>query len=163
MWNWLSELKDIFILRLKLFLSKIFLHFLWFFFTLVAGFIFHIAVIYMMDHENFSFKEIILSGNLLLFLMAITASIFIDNVVFGEDYLKKDAIFTNIFRKAFVGLFPIFIISSCTIFLVQGKTILLQQGKTILPSSETEFIFMMNIALLTGTLIYAVITRLSTK
>jgi hypothetical protein len=92
MWNWLSELKDIFILRLKLFLdilSRIFSHFLWFVLTFVAGFVFHIILIYMMNHENFSFQNIILSGNLLLFLMAVTASVFIDNFVFGADYLKN--------------------------------------------------------------------------
>jgi len=147
----LSKLKDIFILRLKQsldILSRIFRHFLWFFLTFVAGFIFHIVLIYMMNHEAFSFQDIILSGNLLLFLMAVTASVFIDNFVFGADYLKN-----AIFRKAFVGLFPIFIISSCTIFLVQGKTIQQQQ------SGEFEFIFTMNIVLLICTLIYAIIVR----
>ncbi len=147
----LSKLKDIFLWRLKQLLdifSRIFLHFLWFFLTFVAGFIFHIVLIYLMNHKDFSFQDIILSGNLLLFLMAITASVFIDNFVFGADYVKK-----AIFRKAFVGLFPIFIISSCTIFLVQGKTILLQQ------SNELEFIFTMNIVLLICTLIYAIIVR----
>lgn len=147
MWDWLSKLKDMFNWFLNI-LSRIYSHFLWFVLTFVAGFIFHIVLIYMMNHEDFSLQEIILSGNLLLFLMAVTASVFIDNVVFGANYPENARL-----RKAFVGLFPIFIISSCTIFLVEGKTILLQQ------SGEIEFIFMMNIVLFICTLLYAIITR----
>ncbi|MDM8568243.1 hypothetical protein QUF50_01745 [Thiotrichales bacterium HSG1] len=141
--------------EIKTALSEIFLHCLWFILTFIAGFIFHIFWLYIMNHKDFSFQNIILSGNLLLFLMAITASVFIDYVVFGE-YLKN--VQNASFRVALMGLLIMFLLSSCAVTLVQGRAILLQQKV-----DEFEFILAINITLLICTFIYAIITRFLSK
>lgn len=161
MWDWFLKFKN------KVFniVSRICQYLLWFALTFIAGFIFHIFWLYIMNYKDFSIPEIILKGNLLLFLMAIIASVFIDEVIFGT-YIKnaKDVIVVKI---TIVVFFIMFLLSSCAITLVQGNILLKQveqsteeQLKLLQQSGELEFILAINLILLIVTIFYVVLTKL---
>lgn len=147
-------------------------HFNWIFLIFFTGFILHIFYIFIIEPNDFDIKEIILNGNLILFLMAFSSSILIDDVIFG-NYIQNSE--DTSFAMGMLVLFIIFIYSTCGITFMLGRIYLFIQQqdelKQLLESEgikyelkdewilEYEFIAILNVFLLILTIAFAYVTR----
>jgi len=125
--------------------------FLWFFLTLLLGFLLQIIIVFLIQKtlgNSFSFYKIILDGNILLFIIAITSSLCVDTYILGKNNNYKK----TVFFKMMYSVIPIIIICiSAVLFSAR-------YNKKI-DEINNEFFLAAEITIFFITMIYAIIIK----